>query len=557
LLTFQVVLEKQIVVYISKEKTVLAAYIKSDVEHALNKQLVKSGNNGLYMGHVTLNPQSSGTFWYEIKCLSWHSSYTYGPFEIGSLDVHRDTLVFQDRSYILQGLQAHLIDIIDNCQTPFKNRCMQIENLCKAFSNVSLPDMLDCITKFIYSQNEESVALASLATILISGQTVALLKKTISREKAQRMCSVLFSQHLEMFPSSCQKAMIISSKALCEVSNPETYSLCLYIHNFFYFLGEEKVETVLEDHFEHSTVDICRDNDNSPDCIFQLLHDNTSLKKTTELKDILLRHLPVKTSITMYLIYCSHAKDSDTFLQSCKSRCLKELDNAVTSKDLIYLLEFPILIKETALIKDANLQSKVEKSVRSVVEASDRYTDTRMDQLFIQIIDMEYCFLEDKSKLGLLESLARSRQSCFREMFLRLISHVKFNDLFEHDTDTVYLTWLGTYIHYTKVSDNILNSIFCGAAQLITHGVKGVARKNILKYVNYTVEKLSSFEDFLKVSPKIEDCLKIPDDLESETQLRNLYIELFETKMKKNTTLGPNEMLLQCSQEESLMMHSR
>ena len=543
-------------VHILKDK-IVSISIRSNEVSALNKLLDTCGNNGLYTTHATLDPRSSGTYWYEITYISWLRSITCTSrrFAIKPLDVHRD-IVLEEKSS-LPGFQAHLIHIIEDCQSPFKNRCMQIEYMCKKCSKVSLPDMLDCITKFIYSQNKESVALASLAVILISGQKVDIVKKTISREKAQLMYSVLCSQHLEMFPSSCQKAMIISSKALFEIASPETYSLCSYIHKLFYFLGEEQVITVLEDHFEHSNVDICRDKDDSPDCIFQLLHDDTSLKTTTVLKDILMRHLPVKVSIKMYLKHCSHSKDDDFVLQSCKSRCLKELENAVTSKDLKYLLEFPILIKETALIKDAILQSKVEKSVISVVEASDRNIGTDIENLFIQMIEMEYCFMEGKSKLRLLETLARARSSCFREMFLILIGHVQFNDLFEHDTDMIYLTWLGNYIHYTKVPDNILHSIFCGAAQLITHGIRGVARKNILQYVNNKVEKLSSFEDFLKVSPKIGNCLKNPDDLESENELRNLYLELFETKLKKNTTIGPNEILLQCSHKGSLTMHSR
>lgn len=300
----------------------------------MNRELHKCGSDGLYSVQLTLDQMSAGSFYYyNITVNDWlitYHDFTSDPITVKTYDVHRDICLFEEKS-TQPGFRAYLKHIIDGHKSTFNSRCMQIERLCHTCPDVSLKSMVACITQFINRKDEEPVLLSALAIILISKSNVGLVKRFIKKDEAQIMPSVLCNKRLEMFPSSCHHAMITLSKTVCEIANPTDYTLCLFIRDFFGFLGKGQIKKVLEKHFESSTIDICGNNDSIPDDIFQSLHDSTCLKQTEEIKEIFLRHLPVKVSIQLYLTYCSEAKDDNQFIQSCKSRCLKEL-NCLTSQ---------------------------------------------------------------------------------------------------------------------------------------------------------------------------------------------------------------------------------
>jgi len=526
----------------------------SDSIPGFKKTVLELIDTGVYTKKIRIGPKTSGRYKYVVKTITKllrreHTTES-GNYKLQNVDVQRDILGYDiNQKHLQSGFIMHLNDILKyQHYFSLESVCMQLEQICNHLSLCNSDDVLLYMLGCIHSGQTRNNLLLAVTIGYLYRLRLKPLKQLIKLDEAKLMLLALSSHRLDMFPVTWHDAVVPACKMLCEIANPSTYSLCFFINEYFTFLGEQRVQTELNNHFRNSNTEICLENDYSPDDLLQRLIDDTSLTKAKEVKATLLKMLPVKVSMYLFKTYYTVLKEDDQILQICKTRFVEALKSAQTNNNLKYLLEFPILIDGTNFITDAEIKQQIEHCVIKVIQSTTTNVDTAIEHLFINFLNKGHCFVAKDLQCDLLKILAKSRKRCLSNIVLRLMDCQGFRNSFESRHDQVCLSWLENYIQCEKIDSNCcdLLIIFRGASAILEQNIGTEVEEDILYFVSENARKRSAIADFFEVIDNVETLFKSLTRKRNIEVLQKLFVETFYLKLTANTTKKPEELLRLC-----------
>ena len=556
--SFQIAVEMKLVVSLPDYTNIKSVCVMG-INSSLKKTRLKLQDTGVYATTINVGPKIHGKFKYAVQFEKhlikfWQPEFEYSnPYTFQNVEVQREIFGETSNSSLQSGFIMHLNDILQcHALYSFESICLQIEHICCFLDNMTCDKVLEYILNHINHEQHGNNIILALAIGYVCRHNSKLLKHNITLEKVNILSSTLLSCHLDKMPTICHTTIVLACKVFCEIAHPAHFSLCFFINEYFTFLGEQRVETELNSWFKNNYTDICLENDNSPDDLFQRLIDDKSLKMAKELKVTLLKKLPVKVSMQLFKTYYSVLKEDDQILQLCKSICFDALQWARNVANLKYLLELAILIEETSFIKDAGLKQQIEQCVIKVIQWT--CVDNDIEDLFLSFLKKDHFFVTNDLKCVLLKTLAKSENRCLSNIVLRLMDNQSFRIPFESRHDQVCLTWLKNYIHCEMIDKkfcDLLLIIFRGASALLKHDIRIEIEKDILNYVYEKAKKESVIADFFKVIDEVENVLKSHTEKRKFGVLQKLFVNTFYLKLTDNTTKKPEELLRLCLTEGS------